>query len=29
LWLPYGASDNRVEFATVDVDTLLAAMRPL
>jgi len=28
LWLPYGASDARVGFATVDVDTLIAAMRP-
>ncbi|MFF5215771.1 glycoside hydrolase family 130 protein [Micromonospora sp. NPDC000442] len=26
LWLPYGASDNRVGFATVPVATLLAAM---
>jgi predicted GH43/DUF377 family glycosyl hydrolase len=28
LWLPYGASDARVGFATVDVDALLAAIRP-
>jgi predicted GH43/DUF377 family glycosyl hydrolase len=28
LWLPYGSSDNRVEFATVDVGTLLSAMHP-
>jgi len=28
LWLPYGASDARVGFATVEVDALLAAMRP-
>jgi predicted GH43/DUF377 family glycosyl hydrolase len=26
LWLPYGASDTRVGFATVPVDALLAAM---
>ncbi|HEX2357179.1 MAG TPA: glycoside hydrolase family 130 protein [Micromonosporaceae bacterium] len=26
LWLPYGVSDARVAFATVDVDTLIAAM---
>lgn len=26
LWLPYGASDTRVGFATVDIATLLAAM---
>jgi predicted GH43/DUF377 family glycosyl hydrolase len=28
LWLPYGASDARVGFATVPVDELLAAMTP-
>jgi predicted GH43/DUF377 family glycosyl hydrolase len=28
LWLPYGASDARVGFATIDVSTLIAAMRP-
>ncbi|MFI5843490.1 glycoside hydrolase family 130 protein [Catenuloplanes sp. NPDC051500] len=28
LWLPYGASDARVGFATVSVDRLLAAMTP-
>ena len=28
LWLPYGASDARVGFATVPVDGLLAAMTP-
>jgi len=28
LWLPYGASDARVGFATVAVDPLIAAMRP-
>ncbi|MDQ1656057.1 MAG: hypothetical protein QOD41_1140 [Cryptosporangiaceae bacterium] len=27
LWLPYGASDNRVEFATLEVEKLLASMR--
>jgi predicted GH43/DUF377 family glycosyl hydrolase len=29
LWLPYGASDARVGFATVPVDALLAAMTPV
>lgn len=28
LWLPYGAGDSRVGFATVPLDALLAAMRP-
>ena len=28
LWLPYGASDARVGFATVPLDELLAAMVP-
>jgi predicted GH43/DUF377 family glycosyl hydrolase len=28
LWLPYGSSDARVSFATVEVEALLAAMRP-
>jgi predicted GH43/DUF377 family glycosyl hydrolase len=28
LWLPYGASDARVGFATVSLDALLAAMTP-
>ena len=29
VWLPYGASDARVGFATVEVDALLAAMTPV
>jgi predicted GH43/DUF377 family glycosyl hydrolase len=29
LWLPYGASDARVGFATVGVDALIAAMTPI
>jgi predicted GH43/DUF377 family glycosyl hydrolase len=29
LWLPYGASDARVGFATIPVDTLLSAMIPI
>ncbi|MFI7375823.1 glycosylase [Actinoplanes sp. NPDC049668] len=29
LWLPYGAGDARVGFATIEVDALLAAMTPV
>jgi predicted GH43/DUF377 family glycosyl hydrolase len=29
LWLPYGASDARVGFATVPVDSVIAAMTPV
>jgi predicted GH43/DUF377 family glycosyl hydrolase len=29
LWLPYGASDGRVGFATIPLAALLAAMRPV
>ena len=29
LWLPYGASDARIGFATVPVDALIAAMTPV
>src|SRR4029453_8591876 len=29
LWIPYGASDTRVGFATVPVGALLAAMVPV